>query len=51
LADNLLAEAHRPRDIKDEMLRAQLLRELHELNECQKAEEKRWIAEQGWENP
>ena len=36
---------------KDEMLRAQLLRELHELNECQKAEEKKWMAEQGWENP
>jgi hypothetical protein len=35
---------------KDEMLRAQLLRELHELNERQKAEEKRWMAEQGWEN-
>ncbi len=33
------------------MLRAQLLRELHELNERQKAEEKRWMAEQGWETP
>jgi hypothetical protein len=36
---------------KDHMLRAQLLRELHELNERQKAEEKRWMAEQGWETP
>ena len=34
---------------KDQMLRAQLLRELHELNERKKAEEKRWMAEQGWE--
>jgi hypothetical protein len=36
---------------KDQMLRAQLLRELGEFIERQKAEEQRWMAEHGWETP
>ena len=36
---------------KDQVLPAQLLRELRELNEREKAEEQRWMAEHGWETP
>ena len=36
---------------KDQVLRTQLLRELHELVEREKAEEQRWMAEHGWDTP
>lgn len=36
---------------KDQVSRAQLLRELHELVEREKVEQGKWMAEHGWEMP